>query len=65
MYFITILSVPYILTQKSFICPDKKTPHLGRSKDKPELLEAINKALGELIEDGTVAKIVEKYIPAE
>ena len=35
------------------------------SKDKPELYEAVNKALQELIDDGTVQKIVEKYIPAE
>lgn len=35
------------------------------SKDAPELKEAIDKALGELIADGTVAKIIEKYIPAE
>ncbi|MBR5614323.1 MAG: transporter substrate-binding domain-containing protein [Clostridia bacterium] len=35
------------------------------SKDKPELLESINKALGELIADGTVKNIIEKYIPAE
>ena len=35
------------------------------SKDKPELLESINKALGELIADGTVQSIIEKYIPAE
>ncbi len=35
------------------------------SKDKPELLEEINKALGELIADGTVKSIIEKYIPAE
>ncbi|MEE1043760.1 MAG: basic amino acid ABC transporter substrate-binding protein [Clostridia bacterium] len=35
------------------------------SKDKPELLKEINTALGELIADGTVAKIIEKYIPAE
>ncbi len=34
-------------------------------KDKPELLKEINTALGELIADGTVAKIIEKYIPAE
>ena len=34
-------------------------------KDKPELLKEINAALGELIADGTVAKIIEKYIPAE
>ncbi len=35
------------------------------SKDNPELLAEIDKALGELIADGTVAKIIEKYIPAE
>ncbi len=35
------------------------------SKDQPELLEQIDKALGELIADGTVANIIEKYIPAE
>ena len=35
------------------------------SKDNTELYEAVNKALEELIADGTVAAIVEKYIPAE
>ena len=35
------------------------------SKDNTELYEAVNKALEELIADGTVAKIVNKYIPAE
>ncbi len=35
------------------------------SKDNPELREQIDAALGELIADGTVAKIIEKYIPAE
>ena len=35
------------------------------SKDNPELLEKVNGALTELIEDGTVAAIIEKYIPAE
>ena len=35
------------------------------SKDNPELLAEIDKALGELIADGTVAGIIEKYIPAE
>ena len=34
------------------------------SKDNQELYEAVNKALEELIADGTVASIVEKYIPA-
>ena len=35
------------------------------SKDNKDLYEAVNKALQELIADGTVAKIVNKYIPAE
>ena len=35
------------------------------SKDNKELFEAVNKALEELIADGTVAAIVNKYIPAE
>jgi len=35
------------------------------SKDAPELRADIDKALGELIADGTVAEIIEKYIPAE
>lgn len=35
------------------------------SKDNPELLAEIDKALGELIADGTVKNIIEKYIPAE
>ena len=35
------------------------------SKENPELLESINRALGELIAEGKVAEIIEKYIPAE
>ncbi len=35
------------------------------SKEDEELLKKINKALEELIADGTVAQIIEKYIPAE
>ncbi len=35
------------------------------AKDNNELLEKINGALKELIEDGTVQKIVDKYIPAK
>ena len=35
------------------------------SKDNEELLENINKALAELTEDGTIKKIVDKYISAE
>ena len=34
------------------------------SKDNAELYEAVNKALEELIADGTVASIIEKYSPA-
>ena len=33
------------------------------SKDNEALLAAINKALDELTKDGTIAKIIEKYIP--
>ncbi len=35
------------------------------SKNNPELLEKVNNALEELIADGTVQKIVDKYISAE
>lgn len=35
------------------------------SKNNPELLKKINKALEELIADGTVKKIIDKYINAE
>lgn len=35
------------------------------SKDNDELLEKINTALKELIADGTVQEIIEKYIPSE
>ena len=38
---------------------------IGVSKDNPELLEAGNNALNELIEDGTVQEILDKYIKAE
>ena len=34
------------------------------NKNNPELFEAVNKALEELIADGTVAAIISKYIPA-
>ena len=34
-------------------------------KSRPELYEAVNTALQELINDGTIAKIIAKYIPAE
>ena len=35
------------------------------SKENTELLDSINKALKELTEDGTLQKIVDKYISAE
>ena len=35
------------------------------AKENTELLDKINKALDELIEDGTVKKIVDKYIPSK
>ena len=35
------------------------------SKNNPELYEAVNAALEELIADGTVQAIIDKYIPAE
>ena len=38
---------------------------IGVSKDNPALREAIDQALGELIEDGTVQTIVDKYIKAD
>ena len=38
---------------------------IAMSKDNPELYKAVNKALEELIADGTVASIIAKYIPAE
>ncbi len=34
------------------------------AKDNPELLEKVNKALNELKADGSVQKIIDKYIPA-
>lgn len=37
---------------------------IGISKDNPALCEAVNKALNELIADGTVQQIVDKYINA-
>lgn len=35
------------------------------AKDNTELLDKVNAAMKELKEDGTIAKIIEKYIPAE
>ena len=38
---------------------------IGISKENTALLDAVNGALNELIEDGTVKKIIDKYISAE
>ena len=38
---------------------------IGVKKGNTELLEAVNGALKELIEDGTVQKIIDSYISAE
>ena len=38
---------------------------IGFTKGNTELVEAVNEALAELIADGTVQAIVDKYIPAE
>ena len=35
------------------------------AKDNTELMDKVNNALKELIEDGTVASIIEKYIPSK
>lgn len=38
---------------------------IGFTKGNTELVEAVNKALAELVADGTVQSIVDKYIPAK
>lgn len=38
---------------------------IAMSKDNEALYNAVNKALQELIADGTIQKIIDKYIPAE
>ena len=52
---LTILATPYADEDYA----------IAVSKDNPELLQKVNKALEELIADGTVATIINKYIPAE
>ena len=37
---------------------------IGENKSNTALLDALNAALAEVIEDGTVQTIVDKYIPA-
>lgn len=50
---LVILETPY--TEEKYA--------IAISKDNEALLAAINKALDELTKDGTIAKIIEKYIP--
>ncbi len=61
---------------KSFVAANKGLKILDTSyteedyaiaiaKDNDKLLQKVNKALEELIADGTVQKIIDKYIPAE
>ncbi len=38
---------------------------IGVKKGNTQLLDAVNKALKELMDDGTVQKIIDKYIPAD
>ena len=38
---------------------------IGVGKDNPALRDAVNAALKELIDDGTVQSIIDKYITAE
>ena len=38
---------------------------IGLNKDNTELLEDVNKALEELTADGTIQKIIDKYITAK
>ncbi len=38
---------------------------IGVKKGNTQLLDAVNKALKELTDDGTVQKIIDKYIPAD
>ena len=38
---------------------------IGFNKGNTELKEAVNKALAELTADGTIQKIIDKYITAE
>ncbi len=52
---LTILDTEYVVENYA----------IGVSKDNPALREAIDAALTELIEDGTVKGIVDKYITAE
>jgi polar amino acid transport system substrate-binding protein len=38
---------------------------IGMNKNNTELVDAVNKALAELTADGTIQKIIDKYITAE
>ena len=41
------------------------TSKTSQNKNNKELFDAVNKALQELIADGTVQGIIDKYIPAK
>ena len=51
---LTILDTPYAIEDYA----------MAISKDNEELLKKVNEALKELSEDGTIDKIIEKYIPS-
>ena len=57
--------VVHPLKKRTFISSDLTEYAAAMNKDNTALYEAVNKALEELIADGTVASIVSKYIPAE
>ena len=44
---------------------DALTKAIGVAKGNTALLDAINQALKELTEDGTIQKIIDKYIPSD
>ena len=45
--------------------PDHKDTAIAIAKENTDLLEKINTAMAELKADGTIDKIINKYIPAE
>ena len=44
---------------------DALTKAIGVAKGNTALLDAVNGALKELMEDGTIQSIIDKYIPAD
>lgn len=59
----------YVAANEGLVILDSKYAEeeyaIAIALDNPELLEKVNGALQELINDGTVAAIIGKYIPAE